>query len=168
MPTTIDRATGLPKVPLWIDGAPAAASPEATFPVYSSQQQKNVYLSQSANPDAAMSAVASAEKALKKWKTIPASQRRHILLRVVELLEERQEDLVKLQIEETSCSETWARFNIVYTVNMLSEIAARITTACTGELPPMSATDTLGLLVKEPIGVVLLIAPWVPRIAAVF
>ena len=159
MPTTLDKATGLQIVPLWIDGAPAKASCEATFPVHSSQQQKDVYLAQSADVEAAIAAAASAQKAFKKWKSTPAVQRRNIILRLAELLKERQEQLVQLQMEETSCSQTWASFNIVYTLNMLDEIAARITTVCTGELPPMASEGTLGLLVKEPIGVVLLIAP---------
>jgi acyl-CoA reductase-like NAD-dependent aldehyde dehydrogenase len=159
MPTTVDEATGLQIVPLWINGLPAKASPEATFPVYSSRQQKKVYLAQSADVPAAILAAESAQNAFRGWRYTPAVQRRNIILRLAALLKERKDQLVRLQIEETSCSETWASFNIVYTLNMLGEIAARITTVCTGEVPPMASEGTFGLLVKEPIGVVLLIAP---------
>ena len=159
MPTTLDTDTGLQVVPLWINGAPTKASKEATFPVYSSAQQKNVYLAESADVEAAVAAVDSAQRAFKTWKRTPAASRRDIILRLAELIKQRQEDLIKVQVEETSCSESWAKFNIGYTLNAVAEIAARITTACTGELPPMSTDGTLGLLVKEPIGAVLLIAP---------
>ena len=159
MPTTLDNTAGLQVVPLWINGEAAKSTTEVTFPVYSSAQQKNVYLAQSADSEAANAAVDSAQRAFKTWKRTPAASRRDVLLRLADVIKKRQKELIQVQIEETSCSESWAGFNIGYTLNGLAEIAARITAVCTGELPPMSTDGTLGMLVKEPIGVVLLIAP---------
>ncbi|KAL6252545.1 hypothetical protein RBB50_000264 [Rhinocladiella similis] len=160
MPTTTDKETGLEIVPLWIDGAPAKSAKEAKFPVYSSARQKNVFLAQSADIESAVKAAESVEKAFESWKKTPAAARRKIVLRYVELVQERAAELIQVQIEETSCSEAWAKFNIDYTVGMINEVAARITTACTGEVPPMANDGTFGIVIREPIGPVLLIAPW--------
>ena len=159
MPTTFDEHSGLQVVPLWIDGASAKSFPPVVFPVFSAAQQKDVYLSQGANPKAAASAAESSAKAFKTWKNSPAAFRRTILLRVADIIRTRQKELIALQMEETSCSESWAQFNINYTLNALPEIASRITTACAGDLPQMATEGTLGLVFKEPIGPVLLIAP---------
>jgi acyl-CoA reductase-like NAD-dependent aldehyde dehydrogenase len=159
MPTTVDKETGLEVVPLWIDGAPAKSANEATFEVYSAAKQKNVFLAQSADVESAARAAESSRKAFSRWKRTPAAARRNIVLRYVDLIQERADKLIELQIEETSCSEAWAKFNINYTVNMLSEVAARVTAACTGELPPMANDGTFGIVIREPIGPVLLIAP---------
>lgn len=159
MPTTTDKETGLEIVPLWIDGAPAKSAKEAKFPVYSSARQKNVFLAQSADIESAVKAAESVEKAFESWKKTPAAARRKIVLRYVELVQERAAELIQVQIEETSCSEAWAKFNIDYTVGMINEVAARITTACTGEVPPMANDGTFGIVIREPIGPVLLIAP---------
>lgn len=144
MPTALDIDTQLEIVPLWIDGAPAASRTGSTFAVFSAQRQKNVFLAQSADIESAVKAADSAARAFVSWKKAPAVARRNIVLKFVELLKDHTDQLVQMQIEETSCSEKWAKFNIDYTVNMASEVAANITTACTGELPPWPITEPLG------------------------
>lgn len=159
MSTTPDNDTQLEVVPLWIDGAPAVSHIGSTFPVFSAQGQRDVFLAQSADVESAIKAADSAARAFASWKKTPAVSRRNIVLRFVELLKEHTNQIVQMQIEETSCSEKWAKFNIDYTVNMANEVAANITTACTGELPPMANSGTFGMVMREPIGPVLLIAP---------
>lgn len=159
MPTYTDKDTGLPVVPLWINGEPVTSNEAGTFPVYSAAQAKNVYLAQSANERLATDAAQSAESAFKQWKTTSAASRRDILNRMHDLLKARTQDLVAVQMEETSCSQSWAEFNIQYTTLTLAEIAARVTTACAGELPAMSTHGPMGFVFKEAIGPVLLIAP---------
>lgn len=161
MPTTVDRETGLEIVPLWIGGQPAQSSTGATFPVFSAIREQNVFLARSADAEAAIKSAESAATAFREWKKTPAALRRNVVLKFVDTIKRRADELVRSQIEETSCSESWARFNIDYTVNMVSEVAARITTACTGEVPPMANDGTLGMVIREPIGPVLLIAPYV-------
>lgn len=152
--------TKLETVPLWIDGAPYSSPDVTKFAVFSAKEGRNVYWAQSATAAIAEKAADSAQRALPEWqKNFSAAARRDILGRFAALLELRQQELVDAQIKETSCSETWARFNVAYSAGMIKEIAARVTTACTGELPPMAASGTFGMVVRQPIGVVLLIAP---------
>lgn len=159
MPLMLDEDSGLSIVPLWIDGKGTSAGKQILFPVHSAAQKKNVYLAQAADSQAASAAAESANAAFQTWKKTPAATRRKIILRAAEIIDQRQKELIAIQIEETSCTQTWAEFNIRYTLNALPEIASRITTACTGELPPMAAEGTLGLVLQVPIGPVLLIAP---------
>lgn len=159
MPTTIDKETGLPVVPLWINGGPITSAEVGMFPVFSAKQHKNVYLAQSADVKLARLAAQSAHSAFKQWKNTSAASRRDIINRMVELLKARTKELVAVQMEETSCSQSWAEFNVPYTIHTLAEIAARVTTACAGELPAMSTQGPMGFVFKESIGPVLLIAP---------
>lgn len=159
MPTSVDKDSGLEVVPLWIGGSPVASCTGTRFPVHSAAQNKDVYLAESASKESANNAAEAAEHAFKSWRISSAASRREILERMTVIIQQRQEQLIRLQMEETSCSETWARFNITYTVKMLKEIAARVTQACSGDLPPMASQSTFGILIKEPIGPVLLIAP---------
>jgi acyl-CoA reductase-like NAD-dependent aldehyde dehydrogenase len=159
MPTIIDKETGISVVPLWINGGPVTSAKVGTFPVFSAAQDKNVYLAQSADEELAGQAAESAESAFKQWKDTTAASRRDIINRMNGLLVARKNELVAVQMEETSCTLSWAEYNIQYTVLTLAEIAARITTACAGELPAMSSKGPIGFVFKEPIGPVLLIAP---------
>jgi acyl-CoA reductase-like NAD-dependent aldehyde dehydrogenase len=159
MPLMRDDESGLNVVPLWINGKATTSLKPIVFPVHSATHNKAVYLAQGADSQTACIAAESALIGFEKWKRKPAAERRKVILRAADIIEKRQKELIDIQIEETSCSQTWAEFNIKYTLNALPEIASRTTTACTGELPPMAAEGTLGLVLKVPIGPVLLIAP---------
>lgn len=159
MPLMLDDASGLSVVPLWINGKAYTGSKPIIFPVHSATHKKDVYLAHAADSQAASAAADSSNLAFDEWRHTPAAVRRKIILRAADIIDRRREELISVQIEETSCTRTWAEFNIQYTLNALPEIASRITTACTGELPPMAAEGTLGLVLKVPIGPVLLIAP---------
>ncbi|KAK5044556.1 hypothetical protein LTR84_010680 [Exophiala bonariae] len=160
MPTMTDKETGLPVVPLWINGELVTSAEAGTFPVFSAAQNKDVYLAQSADAGLAAKAAESAESAFQQWSNTPAASRRDIINRMKDLLTERKQELIAVQAEETSCSLSWAEFNIPYTTSTLAEIAARVTTACAGELPAISTQGVMGFVFKESIGPVLLIAPW--------
>lgn len=153
--------SGLSMVPLWINGGPVLSKEAGTFAVFSAALNKNVCLAQNTNVELAGEAASSAQAAFKDWKNTSAASRRDIINRMNELLVARKKELVALQMEETSCSQSWAEFNIEYTTSTLAEIAGRVTIACAGELPAMSTQGPIGFVFKEAIGPVLLIAPYV-------
>jgi acyl-CoA reductase-like NAD-dependent aldehyde dehydrogenase len=159
MAAITDHDTMLPIVPLWIDGRPVTSTEAGFFPVFSAAQKKEVYRAQNADPKLAVAAAEASERAFKQWKCTSAASRRDIIIRMNGLIEARKKELVAVQMEETSCSQSWAEFNIGYTTLTLAEIAARVTTACAGELPAMSTRGPMGFVFKEAIGPVLLIAP---------
>ena len=62
-------------------------------------------------------------------------------------------------IAETGATAAWCRFNIHLAANMLREAGA-LTTQIAGAVIPSDEPGLLALLVREPVGVVLGIAPW--------
>ncbi|KAF2163954.1 hypothetical protein M409DRAFT_37130 [Zasmidium cellare ATCC 36951] len=161
MSSEANGKSSLETFPLWIDGATYKSHNVDKFAVFSAKEGKDVHFAQSATAEVAEQAAESAARAMPAWESqFSCSARREILERFAGLIETRQQELVDAQVQETSTSETWARFNIEYSVGMIREIAARVTAVCTGEMPPMSATGTFGMVIRKPIGVVLLIAPW--------
>jgi acyl-CoA reductase-like NAD-dependent aldehyde dehydrogenase len=159
MPTATCRQTGLEIVPLWINGQPQVSSPPIKIEVVSSTKQKTVFLAEAANVSTAILAVESAASAFSSWRLVSAASRRDLLLRAANIFEDRHAELVAFEIEETSCTREWAEFNITNTVGTIREMAAKITTACAGELPTMEVDGTMGLVFREPVGPVLIIPP---------
>lgn len=107
----------------------------------------------------AQRAADSSWAAFQSWKSTKYDYRRDLLLRVAALYEERVEKLVACQVEETSCTETYARFNVKLAVNLIRETAGSIVEALTGATPPMQANG-YAFVFKEAVGPVLLIPPW--------
>jgi acyl-CoA reductase-like NAD-dependent aldehyde dehydrogenase len=147
-------------VPIWINGQAVPVDQSHLIPVYSAAQKSTVYTAQSATPSLALSAADAAWRAFLSWKNTTYVERRDILLYAADIYERRADDLIKFQEEETSCSKAYAKFNIRLACKCLREIAADISTACTGELPPTESPGSIVLVTKEPVGPVLAIAPW--------
>jgi len=158
MPLLTDPHTSLPIVPLWINGAPAKSSPELTFPVRNAISGKDVYLAQATDTTTATLAVDAAWSAFQTWKKTSHHERRDLLLRVASIYKRRFEELVKMQIEETSCQEPWARMNVALAIGMLEEAASRVS-GISGEMPQMGNPGSLALVFQEAVGPVLAIAP---------
>jgi acyl-CoA reductase-like NAD-dependent aldehyde dehydrogenase len=159
MPTATCKETGLEIVPLWINGQPRASSPSIKIEVTSAAQQKVTFLAEAANVSMANLAIQSAASAFPSWRLTSAASRRDLLLRAANIFEARREELVAFEMEETSCTRSWAEFNVVNTVGTIREMAARVTTACAGEIPTMEVEGTVGFVFKEPVGPVLIIPP---------
>lgn len=151
---------GLDVIPCWIDGEATSLDPELLIEVTSSAQQKVVHYAQSATIKVAAQAVQAAATTFKTWSETPYQERRRILMKVADTLESRVEELAHYQIEETSCAETWAKFNVILAAKAVREIAASISTACAGHIPPPETGDAFCLVWKQAIGPVLSIAPW--------
>jgi len=154
----------LPVVPVWINGSAHPTSDEDTlFPVISSVQDKTIHHAVSATPAMATLAVESAAAAFAKWGKTAPSHRRKLLLQAADAVDRKAEEIAASQIAETSCPEPFAKFNIMSTTWM-REIAAatsqiRGTVAQTMEGEDGLEGAGLTIVVKEAIGVVLIIPP---------
>ena len=146
-------------VPIWINGKAAPLEPSRIMEVRSSKQGRVVHYAQGANASDANAAAAAAQAAFPSWRQSSHEVRRNLLLKVAEIYEQRADELVQYQTDETSCTESYARFNIKLACRLLREFAASVTTALKGDIPPIAA-DGLGLVFKEPVGPVLIIPPW--------
>jgi len=107
----------------------------------------------------ANAAVDAAAAAFPSWAALGPSERRAKLLLAADLLSQRTEDAIARMSAETGATAPWAAFNVMLASNMLREAAA-MTTQIGGEVIPSDKPGCLALSYRQPVGVVLGIAPW--------
>jgi acyl-CoA reductase-like NAD-dependent aldehyde dehydrogenase len=93
------------------------------------------------------------------WAATGPNARRAILTKAADCLEARRADLIDAMMTETGASAAWGGFNVTLAVGMVREAAA-ITTQIAGEVIPSDKPGCLSLALREPVGVILGIAPW--------
>ena len=160
MALTVQQHQGLDVIPCWVGGEVTSFDPDRLIEVTSAAQHKVVHYAQSATVKVATAAVDAAAEAFKAWSETPYQERRAILMKAADILESRIDELARYQIDETSCPDMWARFNITLAAKAVREIGASISTACAGHIPPAETAGAFCLVFKQPIGTVLSIAPW--------
>lgn len=107
----------------------------------------------------AMAAADAAAAAFPVWSTTPPSERRRLLLAAAEALRAAGPAIVEAMKEEIGATEAWAGFNVHLASDMLVE-AASLTTQIKGEVIPSNRPGTTALALRQPVGVVLSMAPW--------
>lgn len=80
-------------------------------------------------------------------------------MRAAAILEARGAAIVEAMAEETGATAAWARINIDLGAAMLRDSAA-LTTAVAGQIIPSDKPGMTALAMRQPVGVVLGIAPW--------
>jgi acyl-CoA reductase-like NAD-dependent aldehyde dehydrogenase len=107
----------------------------------------------------AIAAADAAQAAFPAWSALGPNARRALLNAAADALEARADAFVDAMREELRASEPWARFNVQLGAGMVREAAA-LTTQITGEVIPSDKPGLLSLALREPVGVILGIAPW--------
>ncbi|TBW58743.1 aldehyde dehydrogenase [Marinobacter halodurans] len=100
-----------------------------------------------------------AQAGFEAWSKQGPNARRAVLSRAANALEARQDAFVKAMMEETGATEGWALFNLGLAASMLRE-AASLTTRINGEVIPSDKPGCLAMTHRDPVGVILGIAPW--------
>lgn len=111
------------------------------------------------NTDLANKAADAAAAAFPAWSALGPNARRSLLNAAADQLEAQADQFVAAMREELRASEPWARFNVQLGAGMVREAAA-LTTQITGEVIPSDKPGLLSLALREPVGVILGIAPW--------
>ncbi|MBC7272697.1 MAG: aldehyde dehydrogenase family protein [Streptomyces sp.] len=104
-------------------------------------------------------AAEAADAAFASWAALSPFARRTILLKAADMLQDRAEQVAELMAHEVGGTRPWAHFNVGLAADMLREAAAAVT-APRGEVLTPQEEGTLGLAVREPLGVVAAFAPW--------
>ena len=100
-----------------------------------------------------------ADAAWPVWSAQGPNARRAVLMRAASLLEARAEAFVEAMMAEIGATRGWALFNLGLAASMVREAAA-LTTQIAGEVIPSDKPGCLAMALKEPVGVILGIAPW--------
>jgi len=145
-------------VPLWLDGKEVTSS--STFDVISPLDHKPLYKASSASEEDALKAIASAEKAAKSWGKTKPAERRDIFIRAAELFKKRKDELYHYSRTETGAPVSMFDFEHNLTYQACLSVAGLIQVATTATSPAVVEEGSSAMVVKEPYGVVLGIAPW--------
>ena len=108
--------------------------------------------------DAALAADAAAA-AFPVWSATPPGERRRLLLAAAEALRAAGPAITDAMKEEIGATDAWAGFNVKLASDMLVE-AASLTTQIKGEVIPSNRPGTMAMALRQPVGVVLSMAPW--------
>jgi vanillin dehydrogenase len=111
------------------------------------------------NADDARAAVDAAAEAFPAWAATPPAKRRELLSAAGELLSERGREISATMTEETGSTFGWGMFNVHLATGMLREAAAQ-SYALVGEVIPSDVPGKMAMAVRQPVGVVVGIAPW--------
>jgi acyl-CoA reductase-like NAD-dependent aldehyde dehydrogenase len=145
-------------VPLLINGKEVTT--KTTFPVTSPSSHKEVWQSSSASLEEAKSATAAAQAAFPAWAKMKPAAKRAIFMKAADIIDSRKEEFANYMKIETGAAEAFSSgFNVPKCADMLRDVAGRLSTVM-GHIPTCEAEGTAALVVKEPLGVVLAIAPW--------
>ncbi|KAJ7722671.1 Aldehyde/histidinol dehydrogenase [Mycena maculata] len=144
-------------VPLLINGEEKTSA--STFPVDSPVSHSTLWscsLASSADADAALSA---ANAAFPIWSRTKPAARRTILLKAADLLDQHADELKAHMHQETGAPEAFATFNTMTAAEAIRDAAGRCSSIM-GSIPISQDEGRMALVLKEPFGVVLAIAPW--------
>lgn len=112
-------------------------------------------------------AVEAAAAAFPEWSEMGPGARRKILNKAADAMDAHTEEFIKVAMAETGATGPWIGFNVMLAANMLRE-AASMTTQVTGEIIPSDKPGTLSMAIRQPVGVLVGMAPWnAPVILAV-
>ncbi len=103
--------------------------------------------------------VKRAEAAAPAWAATGPNARRALLNAAADALMARKDDFVAGVMNETGGTAGWAMFNLGLAAGIIREAAA-MTTQIGGEVIPSDKPGCLAMALREPVGVILGIAPW--------
>ena len=137
----------------------ALAEPASTFERRNPVTGEVATTAQAATVADANAACESAAAAFPAWSALGPNARRAALNKAAAALEARADQFVAAMMGEIGATEGWARFNLGLAAGMVREAAA-LTTQIGGEVIPSDKPGCIAMALREPVGVMLGIAPW--------
>ena len=147
------------EVQLLIGDRDVAAKNSATFQRNNPVSGEVATRAAAASAEDARAAADAAAKAFVKWSQTGPNERRAKLNKAADLLEQHSAQFATLMLAETGCTMGWGHFNVHFGAMLLREAAA-MTTQITGEVVSSDVPGVLAMAFRQPVGVVLGIAPW--------
>ncbi|KAK0719302.1 Aldehyde/histidinol dehydrogenase [Lasiosphaeris hirsuta] len=144
-------------VPFFINGR--EVHPQGSFDVTSPATGEVVSRGGSATVVEVEAAIDAAANAFKTWKQTLPRERRGIFFKAAEVMQKRTDELCGYMMEETGCPRQWADVNIGIAQDFLYDVAGRVG-SLEGTVPVTRDPNIGAMVLKEPFGVILAIAPW--------
>lgn len=147
------------EVPLWLNGQPKNAQNNQTYQVKNPISGEVVTTAAAATTADARAAADSAAAAFPIWSQKTPGERRAVLLQAADKLTAKAEEAGQRVMQEMGATGMWGGFNIHLAASMLREAAA-MTTQIDGSIIPSDEAGMMAMGIRQPVGVVLGIAPW--------
>lgn len=147
------------KIPLQINGTAVDPGSGRYFEKIRRLTGELVATVAAGGPEDAVRAVDAAHAAAQQWADTAPAQRRQVLEKAAELLTERSHDIAATMGLEMGAAAAWCHFNTMLAANMLKEAAAQVYSNV-GQVIPSDVPGLTAMAVREPVGVVVGIAPW--------
>jgi vanillin dehydrogenase len=151
--------TEIVKVPLRIAGEPADPASGRYIDKVRRLTGETIATVAAAGRADAEQAVEAAAQAAPGWAATPPAERRRILEAAAGLLTERSGSIAAIMGKEMGAASAWCHFNAMLAANMLREAAAQVYSTV-GQVIPSDVPGLTAMAVREPVGVVVGIAPW--------
>lgn len=142
-----------------IGGQPAAAADGRTFSRLDPLTGEVATVAPASGYADISKACEAAAAAFPTWAATGPNARRALLTKAAGALEARADDFVDAMMSEIGATKGWALFNLGLAAGMIREAAA-LTTQIGGEVIPSDKPGCLAMAIREPVGVILGIAPW--------
>ena len=142
-----------------IDGESVASESGSTFERRSPVTGEVVTIAAAGKAGDVDRAVMAADTAFETWSVTGPNARRSILNACADALEARSADIAALGAAETGGTAGWIGFNVMLASRIMREAAA-MTTQIKGEIIPSDKPGCLSMAIREPIGVLVGMAPW--------
>jgi acyl-CoA reductase-like NAD-dependent aldehyde dehydrogenase len=111
------------------------------------------------NREDARQAIAAAKSAFAEWAASPPAMRRQIFLKAADIMEDRQDEMVKALMEENGSTIGIAMFQVNF-VPGLFRMAAGAGYDVKGEIIPADHKDSFFMAIRQPAGVVSCFVPF--------
>ena len=145
-------------VPFWLDGKEKTTN--KTFNVISPHTGEIIWKSSAADSDDVTAAISSSKKAFQTWRWSKPRQRREIFLRAHEILKERKAQSFAYSHTETGAPEEMFGLEYGVAMDICVQLAGLAGGGNAGTMVEPDAEGVGAMVIKEPYGVVLAIAPW--------
>ncbi|WOC12715.1 aldehyde dehydrogenase [Gordonia sp. MP11Mi] len=149
----------VPVVDLLINGTSSPATSGQYFETVDAATGETIAQVAAGTVGDARHAVDAAAAAFPAWAALPPRQRRAVLAKAAELLQERTAEIVTTMGREMGATAPWCDFNVHVAQGMLTESAAQAYSAV-GDTSPSDVPGLTSMSIRQPAGVVIGIAPW--------
>jgi acyl-CoA reductase-like NAD-dependent aldehyde dehydrogenase len=146
-------------IDLLIDGKTVPAAKGRSFERRNPLNDSVATKAAAASVEDARAAADAAAKAFPAWSALGPNERRSLLMKAADAMAAKTPDFIARMAAEIGATAGWAGFNVHLAAGMLREAAA-MTTQIGGEVIPSDKPGCIAMAVRQPVGVILGIAPW--------
>lgn len=146
-------------IDLLIDGKTVPAAKGRIFERHNPLNDSVATKAAAASVEDARAAADAAARAFPAWSALGPNERRSLLNKAADAMAAKTPDFIARMAAEIGATAGWAGFNVHLAAGMLREAAA-MTTQIGGEVIPSDKPGCISMAVRQPVGVILGIAPW--------